>query len=75
MSSTWERISSICSGVITGFPPSDRPSSISVSARATQSLLQVENFLSWEKTRCISSLAYRSESGLSYLSVPIAPLP
>ena len=43
----------------------------SVSASAIQSLLQVLNFMSGEKTYCISLLAYRSESGLTYLSVLI----
>src|SRR5699024_8063308 len=57
--------SSICSWVI------GSPSSFSVSARAIHSLLQVRNFISGEKIYCISRLAYRSESGLTYLSVLI----
>ena len=42
-----------------------RPSFISALARATQSFLQVVNFLSAEKMYCISSLAYRVQKGLS----------
>ena len=49
---------------MTGFPSWERPSSISVSASAIQSFLQVENFLSWLKMYCISGEAYLSEKGL-----------
>ena len=57
MSVTCAFISSIISCVITGLPFSERPSSISVSASAIHSLLQVENFMSGEKIYCILLLA------------------
>ena len=50
------------------------PNYFYVSARAIQSLRHVQNFLSGEKINCISLLAYRSESGLWYLSVVIIVL-
>ena len=62
ISSAWAFNSSICSSVI------GRPSSFSVSANAIHNFLHVRNFFSGEKMYCISLLAYRSESGLWYLS-------